>query len=66
MRSLTVCEMDWVSGGAEATVSVGKASVTVKGDTSDFGKGLINLYEGAVEATSHIIERVAGAWNDLF
>lgn len=65
MRSLTVSEVEWVSGGAEVTVSIGKASVTVKGETGDFGTGLINLYEGAIDATSHVIERVADAFKSF-
>jgi C4-dicarboxylate-specific signal transduction histidine kinase len=62
MRSLTVSEVEWVSGGAEVTVSSGSASVTVKGDTRNFGQALINIYEGAVDATSHVIERVVNVF----
>jgi len=67
MRNLTVDELAWVAGGdTEITVSasVGAASVgvTVKTDkeASDMGQVLIDLYESAVEATSHVIERVMG------
>jgi hypothetical protein len=62
MRSLSVNEVEWVSGGAEATVSAGGVSVTVKGDSAGFGRAVINIYEGAVEATSYVIERVANAF----
>ena len=69
MRTLTVNELEWVAGGdTEITVSasVGKAEVkaTVKtdGDTSNFGQALIDLYEGAVEATSYVIERVVNVF----
>ncbi len=30
-------------------------------NTQSFGQDLINLYEGLVRATSHVIERVANA-----
>lgn len=30
-------------------------------DSANIGKDLVNIYEGLVEATSHIIERVANA-----
>jgi hypothetical protein len=55
-------------GDTEITVSasVGAASVgvTVKTDkeASDMGQVLIDLYESAVEATSHVIERVMGVF----
>ena len=66
MRSLTAIEMSWVSGGAEVTATAGTkgASVTVKSDTGSFGKDLIAVYEGLVEATSHVIERVASVFKD--
>ncbi len=63
MRSLTANEVEWVSGGAEASVAVGPVKVEASGDTKNFGQALINLYEGAVEATSHVIERVANCFN---
>ncbi|GEM_PF-796523 len=66
MRSLTLNELSFVSGGAETTVTVSKGntsvSVSVKGETKNFGQAMINLYEGAVSATSHVIERVAGVF----
>lgn len=64
MRSLTVSEIDWVSGGAEATVKVGTpaASVEVTADTKDLGDAMIEAYEGVVSFVSHVIERVAGAF----
>ena len=61
MRSLTVCETEWVSGAAEATVKVSTpvASVEVTADTKDLGESLIEAYEGVVSFVSHVIERVA-------
>lgn len=62
MRELTMNEIEFVSGGAEecTSESEGNEFAGVK-DTKSIGKDLINIYEGAVEATSHIIERVANA-----
>lgn len=62
MRSLLMQEIEAVSGGAEVTASVGSCSgVTVKSDSKGFGQALIDVYEGLVDATSHVIERVANA-----
>lgn len=66
MRSLTLDEMSFVQGGAtvEATVTGPggtSVSVSVEGDPGGFGDALIDIYEGAVEATSYVIERVAKA-----
>ena len=65
MRELTMSEMDLVSGGtgvctAEDTGGGGNNYGGVT-DTGSIGGDLINIYEGLVEATSHIIERVANA-----
>ena len=61
MRELNSQEIERVSGGAYAC----KADNDYGGiiDTGSFGRDLINLYEGAVEATSYVIERVANAFN---
>lgn len=62
MRELTMNEIEFVSGGADECKSEGEGNeyAGVK-DTKSIGKDLINIYEGVVEATSHIIERVANA-----
>ena len=51
-------EVEFVSGGC--TPEGGNEYGGVK-DTEGFGKDIINMYEGLVEATSYIIERVANA-----
>ena len=66
MRELTTSEMDFVAGGtgvctAEDSASGGNNYGGVT-NTSSLGQDLINIYEGLVEATSHVIERVANAF----
>jgi hypothetical protein len=62
MRELTVAELDFVAGGAGSCSSDDNGNnyggVT---DTSTLGQDLIEIYEGIVEATSYVIERVANA-----
>lgn len=62
MRELTSDELALVSGG-ESLVCTPDDGNTYGGvsDTDSFGQDLIDLYEGLVSATSHIIERVANA-----
>jgi hypothetical protein len=57
MRELTMEEIEMVSGGGACT---GNNYGGVR-NTSTFGDDLIAIYEGLVAATSHVIERVAGA-----
>lgn len=62
MRELNANEVSLVFGGnspqvcTPATAANDYYGVT---DTQSFGNDLINIYEGLVAATSHIIERVA-------
>lgn len=59
MRELTMSEVEIVSGGCEpAGGSNEYGGVT---DTTSLGQDIINMYEGLVEATSYVIERVANA-----
>ena len=59
MRELTVDEIGMLSGaGDECTPGKDICGVT---DFPALGQDLIDLYEGLVAATSHIIERVADA-----
>ena len=63
MRELTIGEMNLVSdAGGECTSGGGGGntygSIT---DPSTIGDEIIEIYEGLVAATSHIIERVANA-----
>lgn len=62
MRELTMTEIGYVSGAGNACPS-GEVGNTIIGvaDSSSLGQDLINIYEGLVAATSHIIERVANA-----
>lgn len=71
MRELTMNEMQYVVGGFGCQSGGGSSSGGDSGggesgntyggvsDTTTIGDDLINIYEGLVQATSHIIERVA-------
>jgi len=56
MRELNQEELTQVSGGVCVNDYMG---IT---EPSGFGQDLVKLYEGAVFFTSHVIERVAGAF----
>ena len=62
MRELTVSEIGFVGGAAEQCRADQSGNnyggVT---DTGTFGDDLVEIYEGLVQAASHIIERVANA-----
>ena len=62
MRELTMSEVEFVSGGPGVCTPENSGNdyggIT---DTSSVGEDIINIYEGLVEATSYIIERVANA-----
>jgi len=60
MRELTMSEIGLVAGGAEQCSSDGNNYGGIT-DTGSIGDELIEIYEGLVEATSYIIERVANA-----
>lgn len=58
MRELTLNEMNVVSGaGGECGNNYGGVT-----EPSSLGDDLIDIYEGLVDATSYIIERVANAF----
>ena len=62
MRELTMSELEYVSGGdGECSSEDGGNDYGGIKDTDSVGQELIEIYEGLVEATSHIIERVANA-----
>jgi hypothetical protein len=63
MRELTISEIGFVSGAGDDCSSgdSGANSYGSINDTSSVGDEIIELYEGLVAATSHIIERVANA-----
>jgi len=63
MRELTISEIGFVSGAGDDCSSgdTGANSYGSINDTSSVGDEIIELYEGLVAATSHIIERIANA-----
>ena len=62
MRELTVSEIGFVGGGAEqCTSNQGGNNYGGVTDSGSGGQDIIDIYEGLVEATSDIIERVANA-----
>ena len=62
MRELTMSEIGSVGGGAEQCRSnQGGNNYGGVTDTGSVGRDIIAIYEGLVEATSYIIERVANA-----
>ena len=65
MRTLTTNELKFVSGG-EGTCTPensggGGNSYGGVSEPADIGTDLIAIYEGLIEATSYMIERVANA-----
>lgn len=61
MRELTVGEIGLVSGAGDTCSGAGGNDYGGITDTSSVGGELVAFYEGLVEATSYIIERVANA-----
>ncbi len=61
MRELTMSEICLVSGAGDNCSSGGANNYGGVTDTSSLGSDLIEIYEGVVAATSHIIERIANA-----
>ena len=59
MRELTMNEMRQVSGAGDECTSEGENSFGGITEPSSLGQDLIEIYEGLVEATSYVIERVA-------
>ncbi len=61
MRELNATELSFVSGAGEECPSGSGNEYGGVSDTESFGDELVNLYEGVVQAVSHVIERVADA-----
>jgi len=63
MRELTLSEISRVAGGTGVCTAEDSSGNNIGGvtDSGSLGQDLINIYEGMVEATSHVIERVANA-----
>ncbi len=64
MRELNTSELEFVSGGVMQCDAEGFGN-TYGGVTEplSIGRDLINFYEGLIEATSYMIERVATSFN---
>ena len=65
MRNLTLEELGLVAGGTGVcTPETAAGGNNIGGVTSpaSLGQDLIDIYEGVVAATSHVIERVANAF----
>ena len=62
MRELNATEMEFVSGAGDECASGGSGN-DIGGikDSDSIGDDLVNIYEGVVQAVSHVIERVADA-----
>ena len=63
-EALSIEQATNVAGGdasASATVSANPSVIVSTGPVSDPGVALTAIYEGFVDVTSHIIERVANA-----
>ena len=60
MRELRTEELTFVAGGEGVCTPNDIYGIT---QPSSFGQDLINIYEGAVAFTSHVIERVALAFD---
>lgn len=64
MRELNPTELNFVSGaGDDCSGTSGGSGNNIGGvtDSGSLGEDLINIYEGVVQAVSHVIERVADA-----
>ena len=62
MRDLTKDEILMVAGGGGECANGGGNSYGGVSDVGSLGKDIIAAYEGLVEATSHIIERVMNSF----
>lgn len=61
MRELTMSEIGLVSGAGDECSGGGNNYGGVT-EPSSLGEDLIEIYEGLVAATSHVIERVANTF----
>ena len=61
MRELTLGEIQTVSGASEECPTVSGNNIEGISDFEKIGDDLVAFYEGLVQVTSHIIERVANA-----
>jgi len=61
MRELTTMELQFVSGGTGECTEESANTIAGVSNFTDVGQNLIDFYEGLIEATSYVIERVANA-----
>lgn len=61
MRELTEMELQFVSGGSGVCTEDSANTIAGVSNFADVGDNLIDFYEGLIEATSYMIERVANA-----
>ncbi len=61
MRELTLNELQFVTGAGDECEDEGGSPEVLGIPSDDIADTIIDVYEGLVEATSHIIERVANA-----
>lgn len=64
MREITRAELPFIAGGNDYQCTPSDSGGNNYGgvsNTKNFGDDIVNLYEGLVHATSHVIERVARA-----
>ena len=63
MRELTLNEVSMVSGGASndcgGKVTIGTDGISLSSSSNSIGSNIVTLYEGLIESTSYMIERVA-------
>ena len=63
MRELKTSELSFVSGAGDGCSGGSGNNIGGVTNSGGLGQDLINIYEGVVQATSYMIERVARAWN---
>jgi hypothetical protein len=63
MRELKSSELSFVSGAGDGCSSGSGNDIGGVTNSGSLGQDLINIYEGVVQAVSHVIERVADAWS---
>jgi len=67
MRELAAKELSLVAGSGDSQTCTPETALNDYNgirNPSSIGRDLIDIYEGVVAATSHVIERVALALND--
>ena len=62
MRELKINELEFVSGGLVCTEAESGNVLYGIGQPKSFGDYLIDVYEGLIQATSYMFERVANSF----